>query len=64
MAAGQVRQDAAGLGEADVGALADSQMPEGLGDVCLSDPDRTEQNYGLAGMEPAQGGQVADLGCG
>ncbi|KIF04678.1 hypothetical protein PL81_17320 [Streptomyces sp. RSD-27] len=27
-------------------------------------PDRTEQNYGLAGVQPAQGGKVADLGRG
>jgi hypothetical protein len=39
-------------------------MPQRLGDVCLADPDGAEQNYGLSGVEPAQGGQVADLGCG
>jgi hypothetical protein len=39
-------------------------MAEGLGDMCLSDPDGSEQNDGLAGVEPAQGCEVADLGGG
>ncbi|NUK01230.1 hypothetical protein HRW23_12060 [Streptomyces lunaelactis] len=38
MAAGEVREDPAGLGEADVGALPNGKVAEGLGDVCLSDP--------------------------
>ncbi|KUO09508.1 hypothetical protein AQJ58_24405 [Streptomyces sp. DSM 15324] len=40
MTAGELGQDAAGLGEADVGALADSLVAEGLRDVCLADPAR------------------------
>jgi hypothetical protein len=37
VAAGEVSEDAAGLGEADVGALADGEVAEGLGDVVLAD---------------------------
>lgn len=54
VAAGEFGEDAAGLGEADVRALADRKVAQCLGNVCLSDPDRAEQNYGLAGVEPAQ----------
>ena len=43
MAAGEVGQDAAGLVEADLGALPDGQMPEGLGDVGFADTDRAVQ---------------------
>jgi hypothetical protein len=50
VAAGQVRENPAGLGEADVRALPDRQVPEGLCDVGLSDTDRPEQNDGLAGV--------------
>ncbi|MDQ0710613.1 hypothetical protein QFZ55_000065 [Streptomyces luteogriseus] len=64
VAAGELGEDAAGLGEADACALADGEVAEGLGDVCLSDTDRAEKDDGLAGVEPAQGGQVADLGGG
>lgn len=64
MAADQVRQDPAGLGEADVRALADGKVTERLGDVCLPDANGPEPNYGLSGVEPAQGGEVPDLGRG
>lgn len=64
MAAGEFGEDAAGLGEADVRALADGLVAEGLGDVCLPDANGAEQNYGSAGVEPAQGSEVADLGGG
>ncbi|MFE2424914.1 hypothetical protein [Streptomyces hokutonensis] len=40
MAAGELGQDPAGLGEANVGALADGEVSEGLRDVCLSDAGR------------------------
>lgn len=53
VAVGEFGQDAAGLGEADACALADGEVAEGLGDVCLSDADRAEQDDGLAGVEPA-----------
>lgn len=36
----EVCKDAAGLGEADVGALADGEVVESLRDVCLADTDR------------------------
>jgi hypothetical protein len=39
-------------------------VAEGLADVCIADPDGPEQNDGLAGVEPAQGREVADLGDG
>lgn len=41
--AGRVREDPAGLHEADVGALADDETAESPGDVCPSDLDRAEQ---------------------
>jgi len=40
VAAGELGQRAAGLGEADLGAGADGQVREGLRDVCFPDPDR------------------------
>ncbi len=43
-------------GEADVRALSDGEVAEGLGDVCLARAHGAEQDHGLAGMEPAQGG--------
>ncbi|GGY40811.1 hypothetical protein GCM10010384_54670 [Streptomyces djakartensis] len=64
VAAGEVGEDAAGLGEADVGALADGEVAEGLGDVGLADADGAEEDDRFAGVEPAQGSQVADLGGG
>ena len=64
VAAGEVGEDPAGLGEADVGALADREVAEGLGDVRLADPDGAVQDDRLAGVEQAQGGEVADLGRG
>jgi hypothetical protein len=45
-----------------VGTLADSEVAEGLGDVGLADADHAEEDDRLAGMEPAQGSQVTDLG--
>ncbi len=64
VAAGQVGQGAAGFGEADVGAGPDGEVAEGLGDVAFPDADRSVENHGLAGVQPAQCGQVADLGGG
>ena len=63
VSAGQVREDPAGLGEADVGALADGEMIQGLRDMGLADANRPEQDDRLAGMQPEQGSEVADL-CG
>ncbi|GHG05189.1 hypothetical protein GCM10017667_39950 [Streptomyces filamentosus] len=62
MAAGEVSEDAAGLGETAVGALADGKVTEGVGDVGLADAEGAEEDDRLAGMEPAQGAQVTDLG--
>ena len=64
MAAGQVGQGPAGFGEADVGAVADGEVAEGLGDVAFADADGAVEDHGLAGVQPAQCGQVADLGGG
>ena len=64
MAAGQVGQGAAGLEEPDVGAVADGEVAEGLGDVAFPDADGAVEDHGLAGVQPAQGGEVADLGGG
>lgn len=63
MTADKVGEDAAAFGEADVDALADGEVAEGLGDVSLAGADRAEENDRLAGVEPAQGSQVADLCC-
>ncbi len=41
--------------EADVRALADGEVAEGLGDVGLADADGAEENDRFAGVEPAQG---------
>jgi len=43
VAAGELGQDAAGLGEADVGAAADGQVAQGLGDERLPDPGRYQR---------------------
>jgi hypothetical protein len=51
-------------GEADIGALADGLVAEGLGDVCLSDADGPEQKYEFTGVKPVQGRAVADVGGG
>ena len=64
VAACEVGQGAAGLEEADVGAVADGQVAEGLGDVALAHADGAVEDHGLPGVQPAQGGQVADLGGG
>jgi hypothetical protein len=64
VAAGQFGEQAAGGGEAHVGAVADGQVAEGLGDVGLADADGAVEDHVLAGVEPAQRGEVADLGGG
>jgi site-specific DNA recombinase len=62
--AGQVGQGPAGLEEPDVGAVPDGEVAQGLGDVALAHPDRAVQDHRLAGVQPPQRGQVADLGGG
>ena len=62
--AGQVGQGPAGLDEPGLGAGPDREVGEGLGDVALADADRAVEDDGLAGGQPAQGGEVADLGGG
>ena len=52
------------LSEPGLGAGADREVGEGLGDVALADPDGPVEDDGLAGLQPAQGGEVADLGGG
>src|SRR5258708_4123941 len=64
VAAGQVGQGAAGREEPGGGAVPDGQVAEGLGGVALAYPGRAVQDDGLAGVQPPQGGQVADLGGG
>jgi hypothetical protein len=61
VSAGQLGQRAAGLDEPRLGACADGQVGEGLGDVGLPDPDRAVEDDRLPGPEPAQRGQVPDL---
>ncbi len=61
---GEVGQGAAGFEEPDVRAVADGQVAEGLRDVALAHADGPVEDHGLAGVQPAQGGQVADLGGG
>ena len=61
VAAGEVGQDPAGLGEADLAAAAGDEVPEGLGDMGLADADRPVEDDRFAGVQPAQRGQVADL---
>ncbi len=41
------------LAKADVGALADGEVAEGLGDVGLADADGAEEDDRFAGVEPA-----------
>src|SRR5579875_3492496 len=62
--AGHVRERPAGLEEPDFGAVADGQVPQGLGDVAFAHADGAVEDHGLAGVQPAQGGQVADGGGG
>ena len=62
--ASEVGQGAAGLGEADLGADADGLVAECLGDVALADADRAVDDDLLAGVQPAQRGEVADRGGG
>src|ERR1017187_366211 len=40
------------------------EVGEGLGDVALADPDGPVEDDGLPGGQPAEGGEVADLGGG
>ncbi|GGJ63012.1 hypothetical protein GCM10010121_087110 [Streptomyces brasiliensis] len=61
MAPDEVREDTAGPGEADMGALANGQVAEGLGDVGLADADRAEDDDRLTRVQPAQGSRVPDL---
>lgn len=44
MAAGRLGQDPVGLREADVRALPDGEVAQGLGDVCLADAHGSEQD--------------------
>ena len=55
VAAGEVGQGAAGLEEPDVGAVADGEVAEGLGDVALPDADRAVQDHRLAGVRASAG---------
>ena len=41
--------------------MADGEVAEGLGDVALADTDRPVEDHRLAGGQPAQRGEVADL---
>ena len=52
------------LSEPGLGSGPDGEVGEGLGDVALADADRAVEDDGLAGLQPAQGGEVADLGGG
>ena len=61
VAAGQVGQRPAGFHEPGLGSGADRQVGEGLGDVAFADADRPVEDDGFAGLQPAQGGEVADL---
>src|ERR1039457_4208209 len=62
--AGEVGRGPAGLHEPCLGAGADREVGEGLGDVALADPDGPVEDDGLPGGQPAEGGEVADLGGG
>ena len=50
--------------EPGVGAGADRQVGQGLGDVALADADGPVEDDGFAAGQPAEGGEVADLGGG
>lgn len=64
MADGELGQERLVLVRRNACALTDGEVTEELGDVCPSDADRAEQGDGLTGLEPARGGQVAELGGG
>jgi len=64
VAAGEVGQCPAGLEEPGLGAVADGEVAQGLGDVAFADSDGPVQDDGLGGVQPPQGGQVPDLGGG
>src|SRR6185437_4444595 len=63
-AAGEVGQDAAGFREPGLGPGPDREVGQGLGDVALADADRAVEDDGLTRLQPAEGGEVADLGGG
>ena len=63
-AAGEVGEGPAGLHEAGVGACAEREVGQGLGDVALADADGPVEDDRFPGLQPAQGGEVADLGGG
>src|SRR5271165_2852652 len=62
--AGQVRQKARRLGEEHLVAPAARGLSERLGHHGLAHTDGPVKHYGLAGVDEAQRGQVADLGGG
>ena len=61
VAAGQVGQDPAGLGEPDLPAAAGDEVPECLRNMGFPDADGPKQDHRLTGGEPAQGCEVTDL---
>ena len=61
VAAGEVGQDPAGLGEPDLAAAAGDEVPECLCHMGFAYSDGSVEDDRFAGAEPAQGGQVADL---
>ena len=62
MAAGQVADQAGGLGERTAVAVAAGGMAERLGDHGLAHPDGPVEDDRLGRLDEAQCGQVADLG--
>jgi hypothetical protein len=44
--------------------VPDGQVPQGLRDVAFPDADGAVEDHGLPGVQPAQRGEVADLGGG
>ena len=60
MAAGEIGQQATGLGEGHVVAAAAGLLSEALGDHRLSDADRPVQDDRLAGLDKAERSQVSD----
>src|SRR5450755_147560 len=50
-------EGAAGFEEAGFGAVADGEVAEGLGDVAFADADGPVEGDGLAGVQPAEGGE-------
>ena len=62
--AGEIGEQARGLGEQHLVTAATSNMAESLGDVAFSDADGPVQDDRLAGFDKAQRREVADLGDG